>query len=145
MSATVELRRPVQQARAGVRVQQIVDATRQAIAEKGIKHFTTSDVAHIAGCSIGLIYRYFHDRWDLLEYVYPTRITTFDQVGDLDNGTVLISDKGEVLQARPRHDRDPRWIHVTPTGTVSRYTGQEILDLFGALTVIHRPGMEALA
>src|SRR5215471_17059444 len=44
----------------------IVTATRKLIAERGIAHITTKQIAHAAGCAEGTIFRYFARKDDLL-------------------------------------------------------------------------------
>jgi AcrR family transcriptional regulator len=51
----------------------LLDAAEQAVAEHGIERFTTTDVARIAGLSIGAVYKYFTDRVALLDVIRPHR------------------------------------------------------------------------
>lgn len=70
---TLELRHEPVQARSTARLQGIEAAAEQAIVEVGIDRFTTADVARIAGCSIGTVYRYFPDRVAILDRLRPHR------------------------------------------------------------------------
>lgn len=72
---TLELRNEPVQARSTARLAGIEAAAEQAIAEEGIDRFTTADVARIAGCSIGTVYRYFPDRVAILDRLRPHRHT----------------------------------------------------------------------
>jgi AcrR family transcriptional regulator len=66
--------KPVQE-RSQARLEQILDAAREALADPamGRDRFTTADVARISGCSIGTVYRYFPDRIAILDRVWPDR------------------------------------------------------------------------
>ncbi|WP_213816255.1 TetR/AcrR family transcriptional regulator [Glaciihabitans sp. dw_435] len=44
-----------------------------AINLAGRDRFTTADVAAIAGCSIGTLYRYYKDRIAILDAIWPDR------------------------------------------------------------------------
>jgi AcrR family transcriptional regulator len=55
------------------RLDRIETAAREVIAEKGRDRFTTQDVADRAGVTIGALYRYFGDRVDILDHLYPNR------------------------------------------------------------------------
>lgn len=70
---TLELRHEPVQARSTARLQGIEAAAEQVIVEVGIDRFTTADVARIAGCSIGTVYRYFPDRVAILDRLRPLR------------------------------------------------------------------------
>lgn len=70
---TMELRNEPVQARSSKRLQAIEAAAEEAIATVGIDRFTTADVARIASCSIGTVYRYFPDRVAILDRLRPHR------------------------------------------------------------------------
>jgi hypothetical protein len=70
---TADLRHSPQQPRSMTRLQAIEAAAREAIATRGRDRFTTADVADLAGCSIGTIYRYFPDRVAILDRLLPNR------------------------------------------------------------------------
>ncbi|MBF4628914.1 TetR/AcrR family transcriptional regulator [Curtobacterium flaccumfaciens] len=70
---TLELRNTPVQARSAARLTGIEQAAETAIATIGIDKFTTADVARIAGCSIGTVYRYFPDRVAILDRLRPNR------------------------------------------------------------------------
>lgn len=70
---TMELRNEPVQKRSAARLSAIEQAAEQAIAEEGVDRFTTADVARIAGCSIGTVYRYFPDRVAILDRLRPNR------------------------------------------------------------------------
>lgn len=48
-------------------------ASRKAIAGFGRDAFTTSDVAELAGVSIGTVYSFYEDRVDILDDLWPDR------------------------------------------------------------------------
>lgn len=64
---TVEVRVDAPTARAGRRIDALLDAAALEVAERGREALTTSDVATRADVSIGTVYRYFPDRTALLE------------------------------------------------------------------------------
>lgn len=70
---TLELRNEPVQKQSTARLAAIEAAAERAIAEEGIDRFTTADVARIAGCSIGTVYRYFPDRVAILDRLAPDR------------------------------------------------------------------------
>lgn len=70
---TKKLRHHPIQHRSQNRLEQLTAAARRAIVEHGRDSFTTAHVAHIAGCAIGTVYRYFADRVALLDDLYPNR------------------------------------------------------------------------
>jgi Bacterial regulatory proteins, tetR family. len=47
----------------------------------GRDRFTTDMIAKRAECSIGTIYRYFADRVDILDELYPNRVEGLDPEG----------------------------------------------------------------
>jgi AcrR family transcriptional regulator len=63
------------QVRARRTVDKIVDAVRVVLRDSdvGRDRFTTKQVAQVAGCRSGTVYRYFPDRLATLEYVWPDR------------------------------------------------------------------------
>jgi hypothetical protein len=63
---------PVQR-RSQSRLEQIVAAAHRALFENGRDRFTTQQVAELAGCSIGTVYRYFDDRVAILDAIFPDR------------------------------------------------------------------------
>lgn len=63
---------PVQD-RAARRIEQILQAARNHYAKVGRDRFNTGDVAKMAGCSVGTLYRYFADRVALLDAIDPDR------------------------------------------------------------------------
>ena len=71
---TATLRNTPRQARADRRVAQIRAAARLVIVTRGRDRFTTADVATLAGCSIGTLYRYFPDRVALLDDLFPHHV-----------------------------------------------------------------------
>lgn len=80
---TLELRNEPVQARSTKRLQCIEEAAERAIAEVGIDRFTTADVARIAGCSIGTVYRYFPDRVAILDRLRPHRHTGAEVLNEI--------------------------------------------------------------
>lgn len=73
MIATV--RNEPQQKRAAVRLEAIKAAAITLYNDPSIgrDRFTTAQVADLAGCSIGSVYRYFIDRVALLDAIAPDR------------------------------------------------------------------------
>ena len=61
------------QGRSQTRVEHIKDAARDHYAAVGRDRFNTGDVATLAGCSIGTVYRYFVDRVALMDAIHPDR------------------------------------------------------------------------
>lgn len=49
------------------------NAARIAIKERGRDSFTTTDIAILAGVSIGTVYRYWRSRVEVLDDVWPGR------------------------------------------------------------------------
>jgi AcrR family transcriptional regulator len=77
-------KQPVQQ-RSQRMVESLVDAAAHAIAEKGLDHFTTVEVAAQAGVSVGSLYQYFANKETLLAALLD-RLTR--QLGEVVNHTV---------------------------------------------------------
>lgn len=73
MSAVI--RNEPQQKRAAARVEAIKKAAITLYNDPAIgrDRFTTAQVADLAGCSIGSVYRYFTDRVALLDAIAPDR------------------------------------------------------------------------
>lgn len=61
------------QTRAHRRIDQILDAARKHYDEVGRDRFNTGDVAKLAGCSVGTVYRYFEDRVAIMDAIHPNR------------------------------------------------------------------------
>lgn len=61
------------QTRAQQRIEQILDAARKHYDEVGRDRFNTGDVARLAGCSVGTVYRYFEDRVAIMDAIHPNR------------------------------------------------------------------------
>jgi AcrR family transcriptional regulator len=80
---TMELRNEPVQKRSTARLAALEAAAEQAIAEEGIDKFTTADVARIAGCSIGTVYRYFPDRVAILDRLRPHRHTGAEVLNEI--------------------------------------------------------------
>lgn len=72
---TIELRNTPVQTRSVTRLEQIKAAAVALYNNPliGRDRLTTADVATLAGCSIGTIYRYFPDRVALLDEIAPDR------------------------------------------------------------------------
>lgn len=60
------------QSRANARVDSILKAAKEHLAEVGRDRFSLGPVQKKAGCSVGTIYRYFEDRVALLNAIDPT-------------------------------------------------------------------------
>lgn len=79
----MELRNEPVQRRSTARLAALEAAAEQAIAEEGIDKFTTADVARIAGCSIGTVYRYFPDRVAILDRLQPNRHKAAEKLNEI--------------------------------------------------------------
>lgn len=88
-------KQPVQQ-RSQKMVESLVDAAGHIIAEKGLDHFTTVEVAARAGVSVGSLYQYFANKETLLAALLD-RLTR--QLGEMVNRTVppLLSADLEIM------------------------------------------------
>jgi AcrR family transcriptional regulator len=80
---TMELRNEPVQKRSAARLAALEAAAEQAIAEEGVDKFTTADVARIAGCSIGTVYRYFPDRVAILDRLRPNRHQAAEKLDEI--------------------------------------------------------------
>lgn len=137
-----DLRTTPIQMRSNLRIEQIAAAAKEAIAEHGTLHFTTNQVADRAGCSIGVIYRYFPDKFALLEYVYPSIISTVDQVTELGPGSVLLCKADEVFWL-PEGQLERRWLAAGYDAAAFSWTDEEVAEDWGPLRVLRRAGVEA--
>lgn len=70
------LRHSPRQDRSASTVARLQDAARHVLATIGRDRFTTSDIAVRAGVSIGTFYRYFDDRAQILDHIWPDRRDT---------------------------------------------------------------------
>lgn len=61
------MRKQPQQLRSKRAVARLVDATAQAITDRGLAHMTTNHIAEAADVSVGTLYQYFDDKQDLVE------------------------------------------------------------------------------
>lgn len=61
------MRKQPKQLRSKRAVVRLVDATAQAIADRGLAHMTTNHIAEAADVSVGTLYQYFDDKQDLVE------------------------------------------------------------------------------
>ena len=91
------MRKQPKQARSRKAVNELIDATAQVIAQRGLAQTTTNHIADRAGVSVGSLYQYFHDKDDLIEALLE-RLTgeiasalddTLAQVGDADVQSVV--------------------------------------------------------
>ena len=69
LAAPAGRRRAPQQQRSRVRFDQVLDATRDLVAELGPDQVTTAVIADRAGVSVAWIYRYFEDRQDIFDVI----------------------------------------------------------------------------
>ena len=69
------MRKPPQQQRSQVMVQNLIEATARAFDRRGL-HLTTRDVAEEAGVSVGSLYQYFKNKDELLEHSGIARLTS---------------------------------------------------------------------
>ena len=127
------------QLRSTKRIQAIADATREAIRIHGRDHFTTNDVAALAGCSIGVVYRYFDDRLALLEYVYPggyITVETVEEISALPVGTVLLCNVDEVFWLAP--GELGRWWYAAGYDPKTYAWSDAMVADWGPLRILHR-------
>jgi len=91
------MRKQPKQARSRKAVNELIDATAQVIAQRGLAQTTTNHIADRAGVSVGSLYQYFHDKDDLIEALLE-RLTgeiasaiddTLADVGDADVQSVV--------------------------------------------------------
>ena len=68
-----QLRHAPIQDRANQRVSTILSAAETVIKTLGRDSFTTKDIADLAGCAVGTVYRYFPNRVAVLDALYPDR------------------------------------------------------------------------
>lgn len=73
----------------GERRHQILDAARDAIAEKGLAHVTVGDVAQRSGLSVGALYRYFGSKDELFSHVLGEEVSFTQQTADRRRGEIL--------------------------------------------------------
>lgn len=87
------LRLVPRQKRAGETIAKIEAATRQVLADPawGRDRLNTNQVAKLAGVSIGTIYRYFPDRFALLDHIWPDRGSTYLPLDPADQSTTSSS------------------------------------------------------
>lgn len=128
------------QKRAQDRLAAIHHATREAIALTGIREFTTADVAELSGCSIGTVYRYYPNKWDLLEAVYPgghITVSDAEELEDLPIGSIILDNSP--FDDDYRKVAADEWVSVEEAGQ-STWTGQELLNTRGpAFRIIYTP------
>lgn len=99
--STETLRVMPKQSRAQTRIESILDAARTHYAEVGRDRFNTGDVARLAGCSVGTVYRYFEDRVAILDAIDPNRDaanTVIDRLKRVD--TEMMTEGQKWIKAR---------------------------------------------
>jgi DNA-directed RNA polymerase specialized sigma24 family protein len=69
----MDLRHEPKQARSKSTIGSLEAAARTVINRSGRDRFTTAEIAEEAGVSIGTLYRYFSDRSDVLDRIWPDR------------------------------------------------------------------------
>lgn len=134
-----DFRNDPMQKRSNDRIDALAEATRAAIELHGIRDFTTSHIAELSGSSVGVVYRYFPDKWAWLEHVYPTVVSTEEQIAALEEGTVLHCRVGEVFWLAPGQMERLWFAAGYPEGMA--WTDAQVQD-WGPLKVLHRPGVE---
>lgn len=80
MSEQKERVRNPQQQRAMNRRVEILKAAEAVIAEVGRDRFTTQMIIDRTEGSVGILYRYFRDRHDILDALYPNRVEGLGEV-----------------------------------------------------------------
>ena len=58
---------PPKQARARQTFERILDAAAELLTDQGIEGLNTNEVANRAGVNVSTLYRYFDDKYDLVE------------------------------------------------------------------------------
>lgn len=134
---TTELRTPPVQARANATIDKIVAAAREEIRLVGRDRYSTGDVAKRAGVSVGVIYRYFPDKFALFEHIYPSTITTVEQLEQLPAGSVVRCSSDEVFWQWTTG----MWIVASYDDTTQWAVDELIIDR-APLTVLDRGGLE---
>lgn len=136
---------PIQQ-RAQARRERILAAARDAIAEHGIDGFSTSQVADLAGCAVGSIYRYFDDKWAILEALHPggyLTITTTEEIAAMPRLSVLLCAVNEVFWLPPAPPETPRfWLAAGYDPTVAFWSDEDVAQ-WGPLRILHHPDKNA--
>jgi AcrR family transcriptional regulator len=98
-----DLRHPPLQPRSRARLQRLLQAAREVLAEEGAGGFTTRRVAEAAGLPIGALYRFFADKHAILEALaiswWRELVTLVDGVADLDAIESLEDPAAAVLEA----------------------------------------------
>jgi AcrR family transcriptional regulator len=98
-----DLRHPPLQPRSRARLQRLLQAAREVLAEQGAGSFTTRRVAEAAGLPIGALYRFFADKHAILEALaiswWRELVTLVDGVADLDAIESLEDPAAAVLEA----------------------------------------------
>lgn len=75
-------KQPIQK-RSEVTIEKLRSAARTVIAREGRDRFTTSQIVAEAGVSVGILYRYWANRIDVLDDLYPNRT---EGLGELAEG-----------------------------------------------------------
>lgn len=70
----IEQRKQPRQGRAKVTVDAILEATERVLAQRGLEATTTTEVAEIAGVSVGTLYQYFPNKQSLVAAVIEARL-----------------------------------------------------------------------
>jgi hypothetical protein len=98
----------------------LLDAAEQAVTEHGIERFTTTDVARIAGLSIGAVYKYFTDRVALLDVIRPHRFDAETTLTELRHQLQQFSAKTRTHLNADQQQQVDAMIALTGTPTSSR-------------------------
>lgn len=64
------MRRSPKQNRSQKKLQQILNAARKVLIQRGYEGFTTNHVANEANCNIGTVYRYFPEKNEIIKSLY---------------------------------------------------------------------------
>jgi AcrR family transcriptional regulator len=98
-----DLRHPPLQPRSRARLQRLLQAAREVLAEEGAGGFTTRRVAEAAGLPIGALYRFFADKHAILEALaiswWRELVNLVDGIADLDAIEPLEDPAAAVLEA----------------------------------------------
>jgi AcrR family transcriptional regulator len=70
----IEPRKQPRQGRSKVTVDAILEATERVLAQRGLEATTTTEVAEIAGVSVGTLYQYFPNKQSLVAAVIEARL-----------------------------------------------------------------------
>lgn len=97
------LRNPPTQARSRERLQRVLDAAEQVLADDGVPGLTTAHIAQAAGVSVGAVYRFFDDKEAIVEALavrhWSDLLDLIDGLAEADERTPLDDPAAEIIDA----------------------------------------------